>query len=101
MILAEDITHRKLLEETISDMSQKLIVSQEQERTRIARELHDDIGQRLALLTMELEELQQGHPGSRIRRTTEADLGDSERCTVLIARVALFNPGVSGLGSSR
>jgi PAS domain S-box-containing protein len=66
VILAEDVTHRKLLEEGISEVRQKLIVSQEEERTRIARELHDDIGQRLALLTMKIEELQQDHPGSRL-----------------------------------
>ncbi len=41
----------------------RLIVAQEEERTRIARELHDDIGQRLALLTIELEQLQQDSPG--------------------------------------
>jgi signal transduction histidine kinase len=35
-----------------------LIESQEQERTRIGRELHDDINQRLAMLGMELEQLQ-------------------------------------------
>ena len=35
-------------------MSRRLIEAQEQERTRIARELHDDIGQRLALLAIEL-----------------------------------------------
>jgi signal transduction histidine kinase len=36
-----------------------LIQAQEQERTRIARELHDDIGQRLALLTIELDQFRQ------------------------------------------
>jgi signal transduction histidine kinase len=43
-------------------VSRRLIEAQEQERTRIARELHDDIGQRLALLTIELEQLQQNSP---------------------------------------
>jgi PAS domain S-box-containing protein len=66
LIFAEDITHRKLLEEAISDITQKLIVSQEQERTRIARELHDDIGQRLTVLVMELGLFQQDYPGSRM-----------------------------------
>jgi len=40
-------------------VSGKLIEAQEQERRRIARELHDDIGQRLALLAIELAQLQQ------------------------------------------
>jgi PAS domain S-box-containing protein len=52
-----DITERKLAEQTLSSVSRRLIEAQEQERTRIARELHDDINQRLALLTIELEEM--------------------------------------------
>jgi len=36
-----------------------LIEAQEQERARIGRELHDDIGQRLALLAAELQQLQE------------------------------------------
>jgi len=58
LIFAEDITHRKQMEEAISSISRKLIESQEQERARIGRELHDDINQRLALLAVELERLQ-------------------------------------------
>jgi PAS domain S-box-containing protein len=57
--MAVDITERKRTEETLSTMSRRLIEAQEQERTRIARELHDDLGQRLALLTNGLEQLQQ------------------------------------------
>jgi signal transduction histidine kinase len=41
--------------------SRRMIEALEQERARIARELHDDIGQRVALLTIELE-LQQNSP---------------------------------------
>jgi PAS domain S-box-containing protein len=58
LIFAEDITHRKLMEEALSDVARKLVEAQEQERARIARELHDDINQRLALLSMEAEQLQ-------------------------------------------
>jgi len=36
-----------------------LIDSEEQERARIARDLHDDIGQRMALLEVKLEELRE------------------------------------------
>ena len=54
-----DITDRKLADAALASVSGKLIEAQEQERRRIARELHDDIGQRLALLAIELAQLQQ------------------------------------------
>jgi PAS domain S-box-containing protein len=54
----QDITDRKRAEEALASMSRNLIAAQERERTRIGRELHDDINQRLALLAVELEELQ-------------------------------------------
>src|SRR5262249_44292746 len=57
LILAEDIGHRKRMEEALSGMSGKLIQAQEQERARIARELHDDINQQLAMLAIELQRL--------------------------------------------
>jgi len=52
-----DVTDRKLAEQSMADIRRKLIEAQEQERTRIGRELHDDISQRLALLAVELEQL--------------------------------------------
>jgi PAS domain S-box-containing protein len=54
-----DITQRKQAETALASVSRRLIEAQEQERTRIARELHDDIGQRLSLLSIELARLQQ------------------------------------------
>ena len=55
-----DIAARKMAEAALASVSGKLIEAQEQERRRIARELHDDIGQRLAVLSVELAQLQQG-----------------------------------------
>jgi len=55
----EDITDRKLSELALASVSHKLIEAQEQERLRISRELHDDIGQRLAMLAIELQQLQE------------------------------------------
>jgi len=77
LIFAEQITHRKQMEETISGMSKKLIASQEQERARIGRELHDDINQRLALLAVQLEQLRdnpsevQSHVQELLKQTRE------------------------------
>ena len=53
-----DITDRKLAEAAIADVSRKLIEAQEEERARIGRELHDDINQRLAMLAIDLDQLQ-------------------------------------------
>ncbi len=54
---AIDITQHKLAESALSTISQRLIAAQEEERAWIARQLHDDIGQRLALLMMNLRGL--------------------------------------------
>jgi PAS domain S-box-containing protein len=61
-VIGRDITERKVAEQTLLSVNRRLIEAQEQERTRIARELHDDIGQRLALLTVELEHLKRTSP---------------------------------------
>jgi len=52
-----DITQRKAAEEALSSVSRRLIEAQEQERIRIARELHDDTSQRLALLATGIDQL--------------------------------------------
>lgn len=57
-----DITERKRAEEALINARNKLVEAQEQERTRIARELHDDLGQRLTLLALELEQLRRDSP---------------------------------------
>jgi PAS domain S-box-containing protein len=77
-----DITERKLAEAAVANISRKLIEAQEQERTRIGRELHDDIGQRLALLAVELRQLQGDSVTLRDVRTR---LGELQKQTSAIA----------------
>jgi signal transduction histidine kinase/ABC-type uncharacterized transport system substrate-binding protein len=55
--MAVDITDRKQVEEDLASLSGRLISAQEEERKRIAREIHDDYSQHLALLAMDLENL--------------------------------------------
>jgi PAS domain S-box-containing protein len=50
-----DITERKETDQERLDFAGRLINAQEQERSRLARELHDDFSQRLAMLTLDLE----------------------------------------------
>jgi PAS domain S-box-containing protein len=73
--MVADVTDEKLKEEALSDATRtlletqerahdqlrqftpRLIAAQEDEKRRISRELHDDIGQRLALLRIKLDSL--------------------------------------------
>jgi len=71
---AIDVTERKLAEEALASIGGKLIAAQEAERTRIARELHDDINQQMAFLAISLDQMRNSPPGSvpEIRSRTEA-----------------------------
>jgi two-component system sensor kinase FixL len=60
--VAMDITRRKDAERAVRSLSGRLIGAQEAEKTRLARELHDDFNQRLALLAVELEMFGQKPP---------------------------------------
>jgi signal transduction histidine kinase len=57
--MVADVTARKRAETELSELSGRLIHAQEEERTRIARELHDDLGQRMALLQINVDRLEQ------------------------------------------
>ena len=61
---AIDVTDQKLAQQALENVSGQLIEAQEKERSRIARDLHDDICQRLALLSMEIEQADHGQSGS-------------------------------------
>ncbi len=68
--MVADVTGRKLAEEALFSLSRRLIEAQELERARIARELHDDLSQRMALLQISLEQVAQDTAGlsSKIRQ---------------------------------
>src|SRR5277367_5215650 len=72
--MAVDITEVKQAGEALSGMSRKLIEAHEEERTWIARELHDDVNQRLAMLAINLDMLKGEVPvsaGEAVRRFSD------------------------------
>ena len=60
--LLTEVTERKRAEKDLQSLTGKLIEAQEQERRRIARDLHDDFNQRLAALSVELETIERTPP---------------------------------------
>jgi len=73
LVTLEDVTRRKLAEEELRQLGGRLIKAQEEERSRMGRDLHDDLSQRMAVFSMELEQLLREIPGER------EDLGSSVR----------------------
>jgi len=58
MFLSAVMDEARRTQQSLRSVSAKLMQAQEQERSRIGRELHDDINQRLAMLALEIEELE-------------------------------------------
>jgi PAS domain S-box-containing protein len=54
-----DISERKRAEEALQELTGRLVAAQEEERSRVARELHDDLSQKMALASIELGKLAQ------------------------------------------
>ncbi len=82
---ARDVTKEKWDQEKLRDLAGQVMTAQEEERRRIARELHDDVTQRLATLGIELGLLKRIPPGTEasnlhgeLSRLQEQILGISE-----------------------
>lgn len=69
----QDITDRKRAEKELADLSARFVSAQEEERSHLARELHDDVSQRLALIVVTLDRLRENPPGSPAEIRTALD----------------------------
>lgn len=78
-VISVDVTARRNAEAAIRRLSGRLLNLQDQERRRIARELHDSLGQYLAGLKMTIELLAQ--PATRDKEALFAECSEIlERC---------------------
>lgn len=60
--IARDITQHVLARERLRELTTRLTQAQEEERHRISRDLHDDIGQALTIVKMRLRMLENAYP---------------------------------------
>ncbi len=67
-----DITERKRTEDELRDLSRRLIQAHEEERALLARELHDDVTQRLAVLAIDVGRAELAAPGGAPAETMQA-----------------------------
>jgi signal transduction histidine kinase len=72
--LLESEKNARSSDQEARDLAGRLISAREEERTRIARDLHDDIGQRVASLSIGLSRVQRQPATSTSARQTLSDL---------------------------
>jgi PAS domain S-box-containing protein len=60
-----DVTEQRMAQQALEDFGRRMIWAQEEERTWIAREIHDDFQQRLTMLAIRLEDLGQDQDSPR------------------------------------
>jgi PAS domain S-box-containing protein len=70
--MASDVTEARQTERVLRELSGRLITSQEEERRRVARELHDHIGQELALLCVQAQRVDSGVSDEEFTRQSDA-----------------------------
>jgi two-component system CheB/CheR fusion protein len=89
------------------NLQRLLLDAQEQERSRISRELHDEVGQQISALMLSLKELESAEPGPELqsklkslRTTTEQVAREIHQLAFELRPVALDELGLSrALGS--
>jgi len=72
--LADELAERKRHESEIESLTARLMHAQEDERKRLARELHDDLSQQLAVLSIDLGNLKRQIPEQESNTRAQSDL---------------------------
>jgi PAS domain S-box-containing protein len=97
-----DITERKHAEEALSCMNRRVIEAEERERNRIAKDLHEDVGQRLALLAIGIDQLKNDLPNRTVELLDRMDAAWKQALEILTDVKAsaheLYSPRLEYLG---
>jgi signal transduction histidine kinase len=93
---------QKMAMDALSSVSHRVIEAEEQERQRIAMDLHEDIGQRLSLLAIEIEQLKAGFPDQATEARSRMDAVRNQTLGILTDVKAsaheLYSPRLEYLG---
>jgi PAS domain S-box-containing protein len=81
LVVVRDITDRKRAEDQLNALSLQLLRAQDEERKRIAHELHDEFGQSLAVVSMSAQRFCAKIPAHQpgLRKAADQLRGDVER----------------------
>ncbi len=89
--IVRDITERKQAEKQIRHLSRQLMGSMEEERKRLASDLHDEFGQAVTALYLGMEDLQNALPeGLKVQKT---------RCKELIGLIEKLGENIRNISS--
>lgn len=97
LVLLNDVTDVRRSDEAVRDLSARILNAQDEERRRMARELHDTAAQTLSVLAINLEILSECMPvlDARAQRALKDSIARVEQCLSEVRSLAyLLHPPV-------
>lgn len=98
--IARDVTERKRMVASLRELSARILNAQDEERRRIARELHDSTVQKLALLSINLSNIERGGDPEKVKKTAETSRELASQCAQELRSISylLHPPMLEELG---
>jgi two-component system, chemotaxis family, CheB/CheR fusion protein len=100
LLAIEDVTELKRSEQTLRELSHRLLNIEDSERRRIARDLHDVTGHKIAALSLNLGSLSRKHPDAASSQTIAETLELADQITneIRVLSYVLHPPMLDELG---
>jgi signal transduction histidine kinase len=98
--IGRDITHRKRMEQSLRQLSLRILQAQDEEKRCIAREIHDSTVQKLALLSMSLAQLHASANTDKAKATLQTSEQLTHECVLELRTLSylLHPPMLDELG---